>query len=573
MRWLLALLLPALLRGSQSESCEFNEVSVPVASLLCAVNQGFASLIKLSFPSDTEYCLLGKGKCIVRRVPTAADVKKAKVLPVADHKGYQALALIAEKAVPITWWREAFDDPALLLTPKGDHLPKPLLMRSTDAPNKKLKNLVNCLARQTVIRTGFANDTAPVTGRKKKNACLAREDATIRAFGKLWAADAGRLGGAVDGAAGRGRWSVDMEDAHTQQLYQLADKAMDYFLAHGGRIWTGCIRVAEDGYCKGALSAAVLLKAVRTLSLLASSTRSVDELGTLITEGYMYASIGRSLLHGSSLPSHSKLTVWNVCLSDFTAMQFTFLKLYMETFGKQYTRQLHDYVPMAFGPSFSTATKPEWKDYATRIEPVYSSLRNWMFTEARNLIDFGPYHPLVAFPEARQIILKTKKRRVLIDIGANGFLASPKYLIDSYAVFLPFTHVIMVEPEPHFSATVPTSYSSRYNITFLQIYIEVATGSKTDIVSLLPTLVNKDDLVVLKFDVDPNRFAKGPTMEWGFLFDLMRSPKVAALVDEIYIELHFHFPELDWAHYHSNWEGLDVFRALRELGIVVHCWP
>ena len=42
------------------------------------------------------------------------------------------------------------------------------------------------------------------------------------------------------------------------------------------------------------------------------------------------------------------------------------------------------------------------------------------------------------------------------------------------------------------------------------------------------------------------RFAYGPTMEWGFLFSIMQSPAIAQLVDEVYIELHFHFPSLYW---------------------------
>jgi len=69
------------------------------------------------------------------------------------------------------------------------------------------------------------------------------------------------------------------------------------------------------------------------------------------------------------------------------------------------------------------------------------------------------------------------------------------------------------------------------------------------------------------------RFAFGPTMEWGFLFELTSKPEIASLVDEIYIELHFHFPALYWQHYHSNWEALDVFRYLRDEGIIVHSWP
>jgi hypothetical protein len=190
-----------------------------------------------------------------------------------------------------------------------------------------------------------------------------------------------------------------------------------------------------------------------------------------------------------------------------------------------------------------------------------------------SLIDFGPYRPLAAEYQVRKKVQENKRRRVLIDVGANGFFASPKYLIDSYSPYMPFTHVIMIEPEPHFSATVPKAYSERYNITFLQIYCEVNTGSKTDMIKLLPTLVTKDDYVVLKFDVDPNKYAQGPTMEWGFMFSLMKDILISEIIDELYIELHFHFPSLYWKHYHSNWEALDAFRYLRDKGVIVHSWP
>lgn len=127
-----------------------------------------------------------------------------------------------------------------------------------------------------------------------------------------------------------------------------------------------------------------------------------------------------------------------------------------------------------------------------------------MHSETMSLIDFGPYRPLVAESEARSVI-KKKDRRILIDVGANGFFASPKYLLDSYQPYLPFTHAIMVDPEPHFSASIPSAYSEKYNITFLQIYAEVGTNSSNDMFNLLPTLVTKNDFVVLKFDVDADR--------------------------------------------------------------------
>jgi hypothetical protein len=222
--------------------------------------------------------------------------------------------------------------------------------------------------------------------------------------------------------------------------------------------------------------------------------------------GYLLASLGRHLLHGdSSSTGDSPVGKWGVKINDFVALQQAYLQLYIDSFGALYTEQLNKHIPLSFPPSFRVQGKLRWKQFASSLEPVYTCLRNWMFTEAQVLIDFGPYRPLVAFPAVRHDIMINNRRRVLVDIGANGFYASPKYLLDSYAVYLPFTHSVMVEPQPHFSSTVPKQYSERYNITFLPIYAEVGTDSNTDMLRLLPQLVTEHDFVVLKFDVDPNR--------------------------------------------------------------------
>lgn len=190
-------------------------------------------------------------------------------------------------------------------------------------------------------------------------------------------------------------------------------------------------------------------------------------------------------------------------------MQQIFLKIYIDNYGKEYTRQLDAYIPLSIPPSFEVRTKERqlYSKYSGELEPVYTSLRNWMYTESKNLIDFGPYRPVTMFEEVRQRVFA--KRRILIDVGANGFFASPKYLIDSYAPVMPFTDVVMIEPEPHFSESVPAAYKRRYNVTIIKEYVEVNTGSRTDIVKMLPALVTKDDFVVLKFDVDPNKIAQG----------------------------------------------------------------
>jgi hypothetical protein len=251
--------------------------------------------------------------------------------------------------------------------------------------------------------------------------------------------------------------------------------------------------------------AASLVATTHYIADIAGKKKAFSESG--FVRGYMLASLARGLLHGdNSGTGAAPLTSWGVRTNDFTALQAAYMRLYIDSFGALYNDQLNKYIPLAFPPTFTVHSKTRWRHLAQQLEPVYTSVRNWMFTEAQALIDFSPYRPLVAFPEVQQHLRSTPCRRVLIDVGANGFFASPKYLLDSYAVYAPFTHAIMIEPEPHFSATVPAPYLKRYNITFMPIYAEVATGSDTDMLKLLPKMVTKDDFVVLKFDVDPNRY-------------------------------------------------------------------
>ena len=203
-----------------------------------------------------------------------------------------------------------------------------------------------------------------------------------------------------------------------------------------------------------------MVAATHQLADIAGGQKAFTE--SQFVRGYILSALGRGLLHGDvSCTGDSPRTVWKVRLADFVALQSAYLRLYTDSFGAVYSQQLTKHIPLAFAPSFNVHSKPAWRGLAASLEPVYTSLRNWMFTETASLIDFGPYVPLVAFPKARASIKATSSRRVLIDVGANGFFASPKYLLDSYAPYLPFTHAIMIEPEPHFSATIPPVYSER----------------------------------------------------------------------------------------------------------------
>jgi hypothetical protein len=492
---------------------------------------------------------------------------------------YQQLAEAAERVVPKIWWRDGFANDPLLLSHNDNDLPK-VGLRESMARNKKLKNLYQCVTRQVFIRKAYDFSEAAIS--PVKNKCTLMEDPDVQAFMEMWKASGGSMGLLGGEKTAQEGWKAPA----SSELRRKAMGVIDSFLMGGfGGIWTGCFKLERSFNCRAALAAALLVDAAHLLAdLTQEKARSIcttkpAECESALVVGYIKASLARHLLHSDLQTTGERLiTPWQVRVNDMTALQSAFLKLYMGSFGSLYTQQVSKAVPQAFSPEFKVIQNPKlrkWHHLAHRMEPIYTSLRNWMFTEAKNLIDFGPYRPLVAEPPTRQRLRSEpgSGRRVLIDVGANGFFASPKYLLDSYAPYLPFTHAVMVEPEPHFSASVPPAYSRRYNISFLQIYAEVATGSQTDMLELLPTLVTKEDFVVLKFDVDPNRFSYGPTMEWGFLFSLMKNPKVAGLIDELYIELHFHFPSLYWEHYHSNWEALDAFRFLRDQGMIVHSWP
>ena len=555
--------------------CDFHDLSPAISVILCAVEQGRWYIPRNSTTLRLAGCLLGgKNRCsTVRAVPTEAEIPASAAPPSAKNKQYQALAMKAEEIVPKTWWREGFGNDQLLLTKEESDFPR----KQFDAgrlSNKKLKNLHQCVTRQQFIRRSFGADGDAEAGDKAAVAwCAAADVPVIGAFWDLWKASGGLLGGTLQPSAGPSSSKKDWEPSKADEGKTLvaALEVLEHFYSNYGGVWTGCFKLERSADCRGALAAAALVSSAHILHDL--TARRKDKSESTFVGGYLLASLARGLLHGDALTTgNSPSTVWQIRLTDTVALQAAYLKIYVDSFGAMYAEQLAKHLPMAFAPSFAVQAKREWTHMAGFLEPVLTSLRNWMYSESGNLIDFGPYRPLAAFDEVRRKVVQEGRRRVLVDVGANGFFASPKYLIDSYAPYMPFTHAIMIEPEPHFSATVPQAYSDRYNITFLQIYAEVNTGSATDIIKLLPTLVRPDDFVVLKFDVDPNRYAQGPTMEWGFLFALMQSEETARLVDETYIELHFSFPKLYWAHYHSNWEALDCLRYLRAKGAVVHSW-
>ena len=229
-----------------------------------------------------------------------------------------------------------------------------------------------------------------------------------------------------------------------------------------------------------------------------------------------------------------------------------------------------------------------------RLEPIYPHLRNLMTTEMGLLTSFVPYRVLpsvVGFdtsrgaPRPHQAANK-RGRRVLVDVGTNGFYASAKYLLDLYQPTQPFTEAVLFEPDTK-AMGVPEEYMLQYNITRLHSFVDVGSRRpSSDLLVWLQRHVRREDYVVLKFDVD--EAVSGPTIEWGFLADLHGHPALA-LVDELFIEMHFSWlpgtcsnPRAVFADLRSpSWTGKPhsmeqayfLLADLRRCGVAVHAWP
>jgi hypothetical protein len=116
---------------------------------------------------------------------------------------------------------------------------------------------------------------------------------------------------------------------------------------------------------------------------------------------------------------------------------------------------------------------------------------------------------------------------------------------------------------------IPDDYQE--GLEFVQTFLKVGSRDETDLITFLQNHVNEEDYVVLMYDVDEG--SNGPTMEWGFLADLVSQER--RLVDEFYTELHFHADKFNWSfERHTGREAVELLMQMRDkCGFAVHAWP
>lgn len=202
------------------------------------------------------------------------------------------------------------------------------------------------------------------------------------------------------------------------------------------------------------------------------------------------------------------------------------------------------------------------------LEPLEPHLRNLIYVELGRpgLVNFVPYRIVPTLPQFNS---NSFARKVLVDVGTNVYLGSGATLIRMYEPFIRFDEVHFFEPK---KLNISEHHRRKYNITDYNVVTEVCSGHRLrDIALWLKENFDEEDFVVLKYDLDNG--VVGPTIEWSFIHCLIRTGAIE-VVDELYLELHFWFPEIRWQHqFHTMQQAFDLIRMLRELNVPVHAWP
>jgi hypothetical protein len=178
--------------------------------------------------------------------------------------------------------------------------------------------------------------------------------------------------------------------------------------------------------------------------------------------------------------------------------------------------------------------------------------------------------------------LTPTSRIILVDMGAS--LAYHKnhntddqpalYLTDLYAKFgLPFDHIYAYEITPQDPNVVvdlvPPALQAAYH--WINVGVNATPGSRHNPLQLLLDHYTADDLIVAKLDIDT------PAIEIALIDWIQSNPQLATLIDHFYFEHHVRILQLKqwWGRRHSKGsvqDSLQLFGALRELGIAAHYW-
>lgn len=173
-------------------------------------------------------------------------------------------------------------------------------------------------------------------------------------------------------------------------------------------------------------------------------------------------------------------------------------------------------------------------------------------------------------------------RKVFIDLGSAYFrgwsksigAASGEWFYSMYHLKgFPFDHFLAVEisdinPEKAYEQ-LPKDLVGIYNLVNLPLSFD--SKQSGDAYKLITNLVDKDDLLVMKLDVDSS------ALETAIPDRIMKDPQFAALFDEFMFEHHVSIPVMSrvWKARSDRTivDSYNLFGELRRKGIRSHSWP
>lgn len=175
--------------------------------------------------------------------------------------------------------------------------------------------------------------------------------------------------------------------------------------------------------------------------------------------------------------------------------------------------------------------------------------------------------------------LKPTSRTVFIDMGASlqfhGRTQSPAvHLVELFRKFgVPFDHIYayeqtQIKPDQVFQK-VPDHLRAAYH--WINVGVDADPNSSLNPLKMLLENYDKDDLVVIKLDIDHS------SIELPLAMQLLEDERYSGLVDHFYFEHHVNQLELKPAWDKDGMEGsiqesLQLFQGLRKKGIAAHYW-
>lgn len=192
-----------------------------------------------------------------------------------------------------------------------------------------------------------------------------------------------------------------------------------------------------------------------------------------------------------------------------------------------------------------------------------------------------------------KVDLNKRSRRVYLDLGANAFHTSVQWFSRMYPCDFTEVHAFEVSPnlfnipvgfneETNWAPENPHSYRVKQQpqvpdwmvkrIKLYNTYVSDADGDNSINITRWikeDLKLTKDDAVVVKMDIEG--------AEWPILQRWLLDPEMAEIIDELFVEVHYHHNSMLDFHWglfsHSREEALRLMASLRAKGFFIHAWP